>query len=104
MLEISHSSAGAVADEEEYFDYSADLLENICKRMRLNSIFKSLSTDELANSEAEEEQCPVPYYTDSPESSDPSLNLDVFVVEKTVTKNKLRLDHAKFQTIVNTGG
>ena len=82
VLEISHSSAGAVADEEEYFDISTDSLEKNCKRMRLNSSFESLRTDELANSGAEEEQCPVPNYADSPKSPDPSLNSDVFVVGK----------------------
>ena len=82
VIEISHSSACAAADEEEYFDLSADSLEKNWKRMRLNSRFESLRTDELANSEAEEEQCLVQNYADSPESPDPSLNSDVFVVEK----------------------
>ena len=33
VLEISHSSAGAVADEEEYFHISAESLKNNCKRI-----------------------------------------------------------------------
>ena len=35
VLEISHSTTGALADEEEFFDISADSLESNCKRMRI---------------------------------------------------------------------
>ena len=48
--------------------------------MRLKSSFESLCVDDLADSEAEEEQCPVQDYSDSPEGPDPSLSSDVFVV------------------------
>ena len=82
MLGTLHGSACSMVDEVEYFNLSADSLGNNCKRMRLNSSFESLCADEIANSEAEEEQCPVQDYVDSPESPDPSLNSDVFVVEK----------------------
>ena len=82
VLEISHSSAGAVADEEEYFDLSAESLENNCKRMRLNSSFESLNAEEFTNARMDKELCPEQEYADSPESPDPSLNSDVFVVEK----------------------
>ena len=82
VLEISHSAAGAVADEEEYFDLSAESFENNCKRMRLNSSFESLNAEELTNARMDKEQCPEQEYADSPESPDPSLNPDVFIVEK----------------------
>ena len=82
VLEISHSSAGAVADEEEYFDLSVESLENNCKRMRLNSSFESLNAEEFTIARMDKEQCPEQEYADSPEIPDPSLNSDVFVVEK----------------------
>ena len=81
VLEISHLSAGAVANEEESFDLSAESLENNCKRMRLNSRFESLNEEELPCARMNKEQCPEQEYADSPESPDPSLNSDVFVVE-----------------------
>ena len=37
VIDVSNSSAEAVADEEECFDISADSLEADCKRMRLSS-------------------------------------------------------------------
>ena len=52
ILEISNSSAEAGADQEEYFDISADSLEMNCKRMRLNSTFESLESGELPNTSA----------------------------------------------------
>ena len=44
VLEMSHSSAEATADEEECFDISTDSLESSCKRMRLNSSLDTLET------------------------------------------------------------
>ena len=81
VLEISHSSAGAVADEEEYFDLSADSTENNCKRMRPNSTFESLGADELVNSEVEEEQAQHRIMQTRQKTPLPSLHSDVFVVE-----------------------
>ena len=47
ILEIANSSAEAIADEEEYFDISADFLQMNCKRVRLNSTLESLESGEL---------------------------------------------------------
>ena len=47
ILQISNSSAEAVAHKEECFDISADSLEAKCKRMRKNSTFESLESGEL---------------------------------------------------------
>ena len=41
-----------------------------------------MQTNELATSKDEERQCPDQEYADSPESPDPSLISDVFVVER----------------------
>ena len=46
VLEISHSSAVAIAVEEEYFDTSAYSLEADCKRMNSESSFKVLESGE----------------------------------------------------------
>ena len=82
VLEISHSSAGAVADNEEYFDISAESLKNNCKRMRLNSSLESLDMEEIINEKMDREHDSEQEFADSPESPDPSLNSDVFIVEK----------------------
>ena len=82
VLEISHSSVGAVADNEEYFDISAESLENNCKRMRLNSSLESLDMEEIINEKADRELDCEQELADSPKSPDPSLNSDVFIVEK----------------------
>ena len=47
QLDVSNSSAEAVADQEVYFDISADSLETNCKRKRLDSTFESLESGEL---------------------------------------------------------
>ena len=43
VLEISHSSTEALANEEENFNNSADSLDSNCKRMELDSSLESLS-------------------------------------------------------------
>ena len=87
ILEISQSSAEAVADEEEYFAISPDSLESDCKRMRLNSSLDSLEPELYAQQEdtvkSQEEELP-----DSPESPDESLNSEVFIVEEPATHEK----------------
>ena len=80
VIEILNSSAEAEADEEEFLDLSLNSLETECKRMKLSESYTSFETVEsgqYAQSESEEE-----IIADSPESPDPSLNSDVFVVEK----------------------
>ena len=79
VVEILNSSAEATADEEEFLDLSLNSLETECKRMKLGESYTSFETVESGQypqSESEEE------IADSPESPDPSLNSDVFVVEK----------------------
>ena len=79
IVEILNSSAEATADEEEFLDLSLNSLETECKRMKLSESYTSFETVESGQypqSENEEE------IADSPESPDPSLNSDVFVVEK----------------------
>ena len=84
ILENSHFSAEAVADEEEYFDISADSLESYCRRMRLNSSLDSLEPELHAQQEdavkSQDEKLP-----DSPESPDESMNSELFIVEKPAT-------------------
>ena len=80
VIEIINSSAEAEADEEEFLDLSLNSLETECKRMKLSESYTSFETVESGQypqSESEEE-----IIADSPESPDPSLNSDVFVVEK----------------------
>ena len=48
VLEVSHFSAEAVADGEEYFDFSTDSLGSNCKKMRLNSCLESLEPETYA--------------------------------------------------------
>ena len=77
--EILNSSAEATADAEEFLDLSLNSLETECKRMKLSESYSSCETvksGQYPQSESEEE------IADSPESPDPSLNSDVFVVEK----------------------
>ena len=79
IVEILNSSAEATADEEEFLDLSLNSLETECKRMKLSESYTSFETVESGQypqSESEEE------IADSPESPDPSLNPDMFVVEK----------------------
>ena len=79
VVEILNSSAEATADEEEFLDLSLNSLETECKRMKLSESYTSFETVESGQypqSESEEE------IADTPESPDPSLNSDVFVVEK----------------------
>ena len=67
VLEISHSSTGALADEEEYFDISADSLESNCKRMKLDSSLESFSPEDRHNLSVES---PHSAMIESPESPD----------------------------------
>ena len=87
VLEISHSSTGAIADEEEYFDISADSLESNCKRMKLDSSRESLGLEDFHNSSVES---PHSAMTESQESTnvqenryerDADDNSGVFIVE-----------------------
>ena len=80
MIEVLNSSAEATADEEEFLDLSLNSLETECKRMKLNESytrFETVESGQYPQSESAEE-----IIADSPESPDPSLNSDVFVVEK----------------------
>ena len=80
VIEILNSAAEAAADREEFLDLSLNSLETECKRMKLSESYASFETVESGQypqSESEEE-----ILADSPESPDPSLNSDVFVVEK----------------------
>ena len=84
ILNVSNSSARAVADEEEYFDVSADSLEADCKRMRLSSSFESLESGELNNASPKSEYSSMKESPDSPdeqEEDDKKSNPEVFVVE-----------------------
>ena len=84
ILNVSNSSARAVADEEEYFDVSADSLEADCKRMRLSSSFESLESGELNNASPKSEYSSMKESPDSPdeqEEDDNKSNPEVFVVE-----------------------
>ena len=67
ILEMSQSSTGALADEEEYFDISADSLESNCKRMKLDSSLESLSPENRHNSSVESLHSAM---IESPESPD----------------------------------
>ena len=49
VLNTILSPTESVADEEEYFDISADSLDADCKRMLLNSTLESLESGELAS-------------------------------------------------------
>ena len=82
MLEVPHSPAEATVGEEEYFDLSLESLESNCKRMWLNLSYESIESEELPNSELALENLRHEGPTDSPESPDGSLSLEIFVVEQ----------------------
>ena len=84
ILNVSNSSARAVADEEEYFDVSADSLEADCKRMRLSSSLESLESGELNSASPKSKYSSMKESPDSPdvqEEDDNKSNSEVFVVE-----------------------
>ena len=74
ILNVSNSSARAVADEEEYFDVSADSLEADCKRMRLSSSFESLESGELNNASPKSEYSSMKESPDSPDEQEEDDN------------------------------
>ena len=74
ILEISHSLAEAVADEEEYFDISAESLE---------SLEPELYAQQEETVKSQDEELP-----DSPVSPDESTNSEVFIVEESITHEK----------------
>ena len=75
------SPTEAVADEEDYFDISADSLEADCKRMRLNSTLESLETGELAIKSTKSIDSTMKESPESPDEDDSRSNSGVFVVE-----------------------
>ena len=83
VLEISRSSAKAVADKEQYFAVSADSLELNCKKkMKLDSSLDTLDSEMCPRHEViietqEDEELP-----DSPESHHVSLKWEIFVEEE----------------------
>ena len=82
ILKNSLSSAEAVADEEEYFDVSADSLEASYKRIRLNSSLSSIDSSSYPQQEGNAVAQAGEEIPDSPESPDESMSSDVFVVEE----------------------
>ena len=83
ILKNSLSSAEAVADEEEYFDVSADSLEASYKKIKLNSSLSSIDSNSYPQQEGNDvasKEIP-----DSPESPDESMSSDVFVVEEAIS-------------------
>ena len=70
ILENSFSSAEAVADEEEYFDVSADSLEASYKRIKLNSSLSSIDSNFYPQPEGNDEAQTSEEIPDSPESPD----------------------------------
>ena len=85
ILEISLSPAEAVADEEEYFDVSADSLEASYKRIKLNSSLSSIDSNPPPQQEENDEAQTNVEIPDSPESPDESMSSDVFVVEEAIS-------------------
>ena len=87
VLEVSHSSTEATADEEDCFDISTDSLESNCKKMRLSSSLESFETETHAPrqnpTERQDESL-----LDSPESPDESMCSDIFVVEESPNNEK----------------
>ena len=81
ILQVSHSSAEATADEEECFDISTDSLESSCKNLRLNCSLELIEPETYAprQNPTERQNEDVP---DSPESPDESMCSDVFAVEE----------------------
>ena len=84
-LKNSLSSAEAVADEEEYFDVSADSLEASYKRIKLNSSLSSIDSNFYPQQEGNDVAQASEEIPDSPESPDESMSSDVFVVEETIS-------------------
>ena len=82
ILENSLSSAEAVADEEEYFDVSADSLEASYKRIKLNSSLASIDSNSHPQQEGNDEAQTSEGIPDSPESPDESMSSDLFIVEE----------------------
>ena len=85
ILENSLSSAEVVADEEEYFDVSADSLEASYKRIKLNSSLSSIDSNSYPQPEGNDEAQTSEEIPDSPESPDESMSSDVFVAEETIS-------------------
>ena len=87
VLELFHSSTEALADEEEYFDISADSLESNCKRMKLDSCFESLSPGNRHNSSVESPHSAMAESPENPDELENSNERDaddnswVFIVE-----------------------
>ena len=87
VLEISHSSTAALADQEEYFDISADSLESNCKRMKLDSSLESLNLSDYHNSSVESPHSAMIESPESPDVLENTNELDadndsgVFIVE-----------------------
>ena len=102
VLEVSRSSAEAVADGEEYFDISSDSLERNCKKMRLISSLESLEPETYAPRQefaaSRDEELP-----DSPESPNENVCSDVFIVEaptideESITSSKVAKYHERVQ-------
>ena len=85
ILENSLSSAEAVADEEEFFDVSADSLEASYKRIKLNSSLSSIDSNSYPQQEGNDVAQTSEEIPDSPESPDESMSSDVFVVEEAIS-------------------
>ena len=85
ILENSLSPAEAVADEEEYFDVSADSVEASYKRIKLNSSLSSIDSNPPPQQEENDEAQTNVEIPDSPESPDESMSSDVFVVEEAIS-------------------
>ena len=94
ILKNSLSSAEAVADEEEYFDVSADSLEASYKRIKLNSSLSSIDSNSYPQQERNEVAQTSEEIPDSPESPDESMSSDVFVVEEPIS-NKGSMSSSK---------
>ena len=88
ILETSLSSAEAVADDEEYFDVSADSLEASYKRIKLNSSLASTDSNSHPQQEGNDEAQTSEEIPDSPENPDESMSLVVFVVEEAISNEE----------------
>ena len=85
ILKNSLSSAEAVADEEEYFDVSADSLEASYKMIKLNLSLSSINSNSYPQQERNDIAQTSEENPDSPESSDESMSSNVFVVEEAIS-------------------
>ena len=85
ILKNSLSSAKPVADEEEYFDVSADSLEASYKRIKLNSSLSSIDSNSYPQQERNEKAQTSEEIPDNPESPDESMSSAVFVVEEAIS-------------------